>query len=168
MDSYLRFQVPAGATGRALLRLWVLNPTTNGPEIRRYDGPLNEAAVTWDSRPTRLVGTPVDSGPLEVGTWAEWDVTGFVTGPGDIALVAVADSIDAVVFASRESDHSPQLVIATASTPTTASPPRPTPTTTSPPRPAPTPTRPPGRVSPLCRPHWEPAQPMAQLSDGLG
>jgi hypothetical protein len=171
MDSYLRFRVPAGATGRARLRLWVLNPTTNGPGIRRYDGPLNEAAVTWESRPTRLAGNPVDSGPLQEGTWAEWDVTRFVTAPGDVALVAVADSIDAVVFGSRESDHSPQLVIETPSVPTTPAPPttapRPTPPTTGPTPPTTAP--PPGPPGPpACRPNWAPVEPMAQLRDGLG
>ncbi|MGH9009041.1 MAG: DUF7594 domain-containing protein [Acidimicrobiia bacterium] len=170
LDSYLRFSVPAGATGRAVLRLWVLNSTTNGPRIRPYDGPMNGAAVTWDSRPTPLVGTPVDSGPLQAGSWAEWDVTGFVTGPGDIALAAVADSTDGVEFGSRESDHSPQLVIATAPTPPTASSkmPSPTPPTASSTMPSPTPTGPARRVSPTCRPDWAPAQPMAQLKDGLG
>ena len=176
MDSYLRFRVPAGATGRALLRLWVLNPTTNGPAIRRYDGPLNEAAVTWDSRPTRIVGNPVDSGPLQEGTWAEWDVTRFVTGPGDVALVAVADSIDAVVFGSRESDHSPQLVIVRPPTPTPSPTPTtgPTPTTTPTPGPVRSTTRttepgPTGRPGPpACRPNWAPVEPMAQLMDGLG
>jgi hypothetical protein len=162
LDSYLRFRVPDGATGRAVLRLWVLNPTTNGPGIRRSDGSLNEAAVTWNSRATRSVGIPVDSGSLPAGSWAEWDVTRLVTGPGEITLAAVADSIDGVEFGSRESDHPPQLVVATtAPTPTTASPP-----TT---RPAgPPPTGPPGRVSPACRPDWAPAEPMAQLRDGLG
>ena len=158
LDSYLRFRVPAGATGRAVLRLWVLNPTTNGPRIQRFEGPLNEATVTWDSRETRLVDFPVDSGSLQAGSWAEWDVTRFVTGPGDVTLAAVADSIDGVEFGSRESDHSPQLVIAIGPTATTTT------TTTSPP----TPTRPPGRVSPACRPDWAPAEPMAQLRDGLG
>ena len=171
MDSYLRFRVPAGATGRARLRLWVLNPTTNGPGIRRYDGSLNEAAVTWASRPTQLVGNPVDSGPLQEGTWAEWDVTRFVTGPGDVALVAVADSIDAVVFGSRESDHSPQLVIETPTVPTTPAPPttapRPTPPTTGPTPPTTAP--PPGPPGPpACRPNWAPVEAMAQLRDGLG
>lgn len=175
MDSYLRFRVPAGATGRAQLRLWVLNPTTNGPGIRRYDGPLNEAAVTWDSRPTQISGNPVESGPLYEGTWAEWDVTRFVTGPGDVELVAVADSIDAVVFGSRESDHSPQLVIDTPAAPT------PAPTTPAPPTTAPRPTPPPAAPTtpttapppgpsgpPACPPNWDPVEPMAQLRDGLG
>ena len=172
MDSYLRFRLPAGGTERATLRLWVLNPTSNGPEIRRYEGPLDEAAVTWDSRPTRVVGNPIDSGPLQEGTWAEWDVTRFVTGPGDLALIAVADSIDAAVFGSRESDHSPQLVIVpttptTKPTPTTNPTPSTTPTpTTAPPATEPTPTGPPG--SPVCRPNWAPVEPMAQLKDGLG
>ena len=162
LDSYLRFRVPAGATGRAVLRLWVLNPTTNGPGIRRSDGALNEAAVTWNSRVTRSVGIPVDSGSLQAGSWAEWDVTSLVTGSGEITLAAVADSIDGVEFGSRESDHPPQLVIATtAPTPTTVS----SPTT----RPAgPPPTGPAGRVSPTCRADWAPAEPMAQLRDGLG
>ncbi|HKY77719.1 MAG TPA: DNRLRE domain-containing protein [Acidimicrobiia bacterium] len=170
MDSYLRFRIPAGATGRARLRLWVLNPTANGPGIRRSDGPLNEGAVTWEDRPTQIVGNPVDSGPLEEGTWAEWDVTRFVSGPGDLTLVAVADSIDAVVFGSRESDHSPQLVIETPNAPTTPSPPttspRPTPPTTAPGPTTPTPPGPSG--PPVCQANWEPPVVMAQLKDGLG
>ena len=32
LESYLRFAVPAGATGRATLRLWVLDSTKDGPE----------------------------------------------------------------------------------------------------------------------------------------
>jgi hypothetical protein len=176
MDSYLRFKVPAGAKGRALLRLWVLNPTTNGPGIRRYEGPLNEAEVTWDKRPTRLVGNPVESGALQEGTWAEWDVTRFVTGPGALELVAVADSVDAVVFGSRESAHSPQLVFVPPSAPTTTPTTAPTPTTeptgtpttgtTQTTVPTPTPTGPPG--APACRPNWAPVEPMSQLRDGLG
>ena len=185
LDSYLRFRVPAGATGRAVLRLWVLDPTTNGPRIQRFEGPLNEATVTWESRETRIVDTPVDSGPLPAGSWAEWDVTRFVTGADEITLAAVADSSDGVEFGSRESDHSPQLIIApsptttattlpaapTTTAPTTTGPtvttgPTATTATTATTAPAPAPTGPPG--PPACRPDWAPATPMSPLRDGLG
>ena len=113
-ESYLRFAVPAGATGQATLRMWVLDPTKDGPLIRRYDGVLDEMAITWNSRVTALSGTAVDSGPLTAGSWAEWDVSGLLSGPGDVTLGLVADTEDGVDFGSRESDHSPQLVIGPA------------------------------------------------------
>ena len=170
MDSYLRFRVPAGARGRAVLRLWVLNPTRNGPRIQGYEGPLNEATVTWGTRQARIGGIPVDSGPLPAGSWAEWDVSRFITGPGEVALAAVADSTDGVEFGSRESDHSPQLIVETPSPPTTTTtgptaPTTPTATTATT-TPTPAPIGPPG--SPACRPTWARAEPMVQLRDGLG
>ena len=161
LDSYLRFRVPA-ATGRAVLRLWVLDPTKNGPSIRRSDAPLDEAAVNWNNRTRRVLGIPVDSGPLKAGSWAQWDVSRLVTGPGDITLTAVADSIDGVEFGSRESDHSPQLVVTPDPTSPTTS--MTTSTTTST---APSTTPVPG-TWPECRSGWAPAKPMAQLRDGLG
>ena len=82
LESYLRFAVPAGATGRATLRLWVLDSTKDGPKIRLYNGTLNETAVTWNNRVTPPVGTAADSGALAARSWAEWDVSGLVAGPG--------------------------------------------------------------------------------------
>ena len=161
-ESYLRFRVPAGPIRRAVLRLWVVDPTNDGPRIRRSVGPLNEATATWGTRAT-VIGTPVDSGALKAGSWAEWDVSSLVAGPGEVTLAALADSSDGVEFGSRESDHSPQLVIALASaaptSPTTSVPP-PT-TATSSPRPVL------GR-GPECPPNWAPAEPIAHLADGLG
>jgi hypothetical protein len=166
-QSYLRFSVPHGSITRAVLRLWVLDSTKDGPIIRRAVGSLNEGALNWANRAT-LVGDAVDSGALTAGSWAEWDVTGLVTGPGDVTLAALADSSDGVAFGSRESDHSPQLVIALAPV---APPPPTTPTsmttTTTTTRPSTGPGPGPG-TRPVCRPDWAPAEPLAQLGDGLG
>ena len=61
-----------------MLRLWVLDPTKNGPKVRRYNGALDEQTLTWNNRVTPYVGTSVNSGALKAGSWAEWDVSGLV------------------------------------------------------------------------------------------
>jgi hypothetical protein len=120
-ESFLRFAIPAGFAGRAVLRLWVVDSTKNGPKIKRYDGTLDEQALTWKTRITPYVGTSVNSGALKAGSWAEWDVSGLLpAGAVDVTLAVVPDSSDGADFASRESDHSPQLVI-TPSVPSSTS-----------------------------------------------
>src|SRR5262245_55680264 len=112
LESYLRFTVPAGVTGQAVLRLWVEDATKDGPKVRTYNGPLNETAVTWNNRATPLIGTPVVNKPLKADAWAEWDVTGLLpAGAGDVTLAVVPNGNDGTEFGSRESSHSPQLVI---------------------------------------------------------
>jgi hypothetical protein len=113
--SYLRFTV-SGITApieRATLRLWVReNGTTrDGPDVRSTGIEWTETDLTWNTRPYPAGAALDDTGPLDPGTWVEYDVTAAVSGDGSIAFVLVAQSSDGAVFVSREGEHPPQLVI---------------------------------------------------------
>jgi hypothetical protein len=112
-SAYLRFAVAPQTGGRAILRLWVLDGTKDGPDVSRVDGVFDEATLTWMTRPRLLSGTPVEGAVLATKTWAEYDVTDLVTGRAepDVTLALIADGTDGVDFASRESAQPPQLVI---------------------------------------------------------
>jgi len=164
-ESYLRFLVPAGLSGPAVLRLWVVDPTKNGPKVHRSDGTLDETAITWDSRLPPLMGPGVDSGVLAKNSWAEWDVTALVAGAGDVTLALLPDASDGVDFGSRESGHSPELVFpgAPVTPPTTSTSTSTTSSTTT------TTTIPAGPgTAPECRPNWSEAEPINKLANGLG
>lgn len=161
-ESFLRFSVPAGSVGRAVLRLRVLNPTRNGPKVKRYNGTLDEQALTWKTRVTPYLGTSVNTGALKAGSWAEWNVSGLLpAGATDVTLVVVPDSSDGTDFASRESDHSPQLVITPIVPPTTSS------TTSSSTSTTTTTTTTIPETHPACRPDWQEAASFASLEHGL-
>jgi hypothetical protein len=160
-ESLLRFALPAGAVDRAVLRLWVLDSSKNGPKVKRYDGTLDEQALTWKTRVTPYLGTSVNTGAIKAGSWAEWKVTDLIpAGVTDVTLVIIPDSSDGADFASRESDHSPELVITPIAPPTTSSS-----TTTSSTTTTTTTTVPP--TAPACRPDWDEAKSFAKLEHGL-
>jgi len=124
-EAYLRFTVPAlsGTITKATLRLRVENSTGNGPKVRATASEWAESTLTWNNRPGP--GTVLaDTGKLSRNTWATYDVTAGVTGPGPVAFHLGADSKDGVDFTSRQgSKNRPELVVVTepASTTTTTS-----------------------------------------------
>jgi hypothetical protein len=75
--SYLKVRV-TGLTGsifRAALRLWVTNPTTNGPAIWRTSSRWSARTLTWRSRPGPIGTTLDDLGAVQSGRWIDFDVT---------------------------------------------------------------------------------------------
>jgi hypothetical protein len=116
-ESYLRFSVPAG-TGpvlKATLLLRVENSTDNGPEVRATSTGWNESTITWSNRPAPVGGVVADAGKLSSGTWASFDVSALVKGPGDVAFHLKPESNDGADFRSREaSKNRPQIVIESA------------------------------------------------------
>ena len=114
-ESYVRFTVPAltGAVTRATLRLRVQNATGDGPKVRATSSDWAESTVTWNNRPAPLA-VLADSGKLAKNTWASYDVTAAVTGPGPVSFHLAADSKDGVDFTSRQSSKNrPELVVVT-------------------------------------------------------
>ena len=178
-EAYVRFVLPEGVPERAVLRLWVLDSTKDGPKVRRYAGTLDEAALTWNTRLTPPVGAAADSGSLKAGSWAEWDVTDVVGAGGDITLALVAESSDGVDFGSRESARSPELIVtpapdtttttststststsSTTSTSTTSTSTTATSSTTT--------TTAVAQTAPECRPNWNEADNIGRLPSGFG
>ena len=122
-EAYLRFQVPAldGVVTKATLRLRVEDSTKNGPEVSATANDWAESTITWNDRP--LPGVLLDdTGKLKRGSWATYDVTAAVKGPGPVSFHLGPDTSDGVTFTSRQSSKNrPELVVETASLPTTTS-----------------------------------------------
>src|SRR5581483_8847407 len=114
-ESYLRFTVPplSGVITKATLRLRVEDSTGDGPKVRATGNLWEERGITWNNRPAAL-GVMADSGKLSKGTWASFDVTAGVTGPGPVSFHLGPDSKDGVDFDSRQSGKNrPELVVVT-------------------------------------------------------
>ncbi|NNF55066.1 MAG: DNRLRE domain-containing protein [Acidimicrobiales bacterium] len=107
----LRFDVSGVASVEsAVLRIFVSNSTSNGPEVYLADNNWDENTVTWATRPAQLSGPHVDSGVIGSG-WYELDVTAAITTPGVYTLNLVSVSSDGLRFSSREGTDPPQLVV---------------------------------------------------------
>jgi hypothetical protein len=112
-ESYLRFDV-AGLSGpiqKATLRLWVLDPTTNGPPVYSCGSATwTETGITWNAKPA-ATSPRDDKGSIAAGVWIEYDVTPFVTGNGSLCLALSPQSSNGLDLSSREGANPPQLVI---------------------------------------------------------
>ena len=129
VESYLRFTVSGlvGAVTGARLRLWVVNPSADGPTLYPTGAAWTEKAITWATKPARTGPAAGDAGAVKAKTWVEYDVSALVGGDGAYGFALAGPSRDGTDFSSREkSDHRPQLVITTDSNP-----PPPTTTTTT-------------------------------------
>jgi hypothetical protein len=116
VESYLRFSI-SGVTGRvssARLRLYATDGSSDGPRVYRTAGGWTESGITWSTRPAPT-GSPLDDeGAISSGTWVEYDVTGAVSGDGELNLALLPSSGNGTDFSSREAsrvDLRPQLVI---------------------------------------------------------
>jgi glucose/arabinose dehydrogenase len=115
-ESYLRFTVAnlSGTVSSARLRVFVgagsTDGTVDGPAVATASSNWTETGITWNTRPPRS-GDRDDKGALPAGSWAEWDVTPFVTGNGTFTFVLATSSADGAVFSSRQGANPPQLVV---------------------------------------------------------
>ena len=127
----MRFSVAnlSGTVTSAKLRVYVNNPSGDGPLVQRTMGAWSEGAVTWNTRPARTGNPLADLGAIASATWVEYDVTSAITADGVYDLALISKSADGATFHSRETVERPQLVIVTQDT-TTPTTPTPTPTPT--------------------------------------
>jgi hypothetical protein len=115
---YLRFTIPALATGESIsaanLSLQVTNGTTNGPAIWRTATTWTEGTLTWNT------GQPARSGTAAVGNFGAMAVgrvgtpVSGITGAGTVSFQLYADATDGLDFASRENTtagNRPQLIL---------------------------------------------------------
>jgi PKD repeat protein len=118
--AYVRFTVGPldGPVSGALLRLWVTDAGPDGGEIYAVDPAWSESSITWATAPP-ISGTHLDTiGAVSVGTWAEFDVSAAVTGPGTYAFALRSTSGNSVLYASREGVAPPELIVTTEPVPT--------------------------------------------------
>jgi hypothetical protein len=119
--AYIRFSVsglPSGAlVDRAILRLNVINDSTNGGDLYRVPSVDWSETITWNSRPS--LGTKLLSqSAVAIGQTVDLDVTGQVVGNGaySFAIVMPVGNGNVVGYASKEHKTSsirPQLIVTT-------------------------------------------------------
>jgi hypothetical protein len=118
--AYVRFDITglSGPVTRAKLRLFVASGTSNGPAVYRTgEWPMNP--LTWAGRPAPISGPRDDKRRLVRDTWAEWDVTPWVTHNGAYRFALKGGAAEAARFMSHETILQPQLVVTTADPPST-------------------------------------------------
>jgi hypothetical protein len=119
-QAFVRFAVSglAGSVTQATLRFYVTNGTPDGPAVYRT-GAWPKKALTWARRPAVTSGPRGDTGQLVPGTWAEWDVTPWVTGNDAYRFALKGGAADTLELASRETKQGidPQLVVTTSGVP---------------------------------------------------
>lgn len=112
---YLRFRirkVKGEVTGVTLL-LHAQGRARVSYQVRRVDeNGWREGRLTYATAP-RLSLRYASSKPVRRGVWSALDVTPFVSGGGRVSLAITTKSPLGVVFASRESNHGPRLVVRT-------------------------------------------------------
>jgi PKD repeat protein len=117
--AYLRFDVAGldAAVQSAKLRLFVTDASPQGGSVHRTSGGWTETGLTWNNAPA-LDGTVLaTAGKVVAGTWIELDVTGAVSGNGEVNLAIQTTSSNSTLYASREAAEDPTLVVTTVSAP---------------------------------------------------
>jgi hypothetical protein len=111
-ESLMRFDVSglSGQVQRAVLRVWVTNRTTAGPDVYRSDSGWSESLVTWSNRPVRIGLAAASSGAIATG-WYEVDVTSSILGNGTFSFTLAPRSSDGLDISSREGSTPPRLVV---------------------------------------------------------
>lgn len=120
-----------GTVTSAKLRVFVSDPSGDGPSVTRTATTWTENAVTWNTRPALSGGALADAGAIASGTWVEYEVKAAVTAAGTYSFALISTSGDGATFQSREASNKPQLVITTTTTTEPPPPPPPPPSTTS-------------------------------------
>jgi hypothetical protein len=115
--AYVKFKLTGlvGTVDRAVLRLWVTNPTRNGPTVAPTRTGWSGRTLTWRNRPGATGPVLADAGALAAGRWAEFDVTSAVHGNGTYAFLLRSTSADGLAASSLQGAHPPRLVVTIAS-----------------------------------------------------
>lgn len=126
--SYIRFTTSgmSGSIQSAKLRIFcTTNGTANGPAVHLANNNWIESGtggITWNNRPVPSGSASDNKTAIGANSWVEYDVTALVAGNGTYTFALVADSLDGVVFSSREGATPPQLVVTVGTgAPTTTS-----------------------------------------------
>ena len=115
----MRFTVTGIGTqgvASAKLRLYCVNQSGFGGDVRSLTGAWTEIGVTWNTSPNFGTSTISSRGSVVVGQWYEFDVTPLVTGDGDVNIGMLSTSADGADYTSREgvAAQRPQLVVTPA------------------------------------------------------
>lgn len=112
--TFVRFNVPAsalkGTIAAATVRLRAIN-AGDGPTLYRTSGTWTESGLNHLNQPSGVgaaVTTPAD---VEKDSYAEFDVTGMITGPDNYDFAIYPQGTDQVEYVSREGTDPPLLLL---------------------------------------------------------
>lgn len=113
--AYLKASV-SGLTGRidrAALRVWVTNPTGDGPRVYPTSTGWTGASITWRTKPAATGAAVSDAARIPSGAWVDLDVTAIVRGAGTYGFIVVPTSGDGLTMDSLQGAHPPRLIVDT-------------------------------------------------------
>jgi hypothetical protein len=118
----------------AKVRVWCVNESGKGGDLRRVTSSWSEGTVTWNTPVTFSSTVTATLGAVSAGNWYEFDVTGLLGSGSTLDLIVTPTSSNGADYDSREasSGNGPRLLVTTGT-------PAPDPTGT----PSPSPTTPP-------------------------
>ncbi len=115
--TYLKFNVTglSGTVTSAKVRLFVYDGGPSGGSIYPVaDTAWTENGINWNNKPAFSGGALSTVGNVPNNTWAEYDVTGGVSGNGMHSFGIANTDSNSIYMRSREAaDHKPELVIQT-------------------------------------------------------
>jgi hypothetical protein len=111
--SYLKFNVTglSAPPARAVLRVFVTDPSGNGGTAYATSSSWTETGITWSNAPAASGGALDQAGATATGTWVQLDVSAAVSGNGTLSFLLSDGSGDSAIYSSREGSNPPQLVI---------------------------------------------------------
>ncbi|MCG8603770.1 DNRLRE domain-containing protein, partial [bacterium] len=128
-NSYLKFRVSglSESVRKATLKLFVIDGSSSGGEIYSVSNSFKGSTEPWDEAKLNFENAPaLDGGVLssinrvEVGTFAEFDVTTAIVGDGIYSFAISNDVNDLANFSSKEGEAAPELIIETGEAPSNA------------------------------------------------
>ena len=117
-STYLRFRVSGFITGppaAARLRLFVIDPASDGGDVYAVGSGWTETGITWNNAPAPAGPALANAGAAVRDTWKEIPLpaSAFVTGDGVYSFVLKSDNLlgGTAWYSSREGAAVPQLVL---------------------------------------------------------
>lgn len=112
--SLLKFDLsdlPNGTIVRAVVRVYVLDPSNVGGTLYRTETSWTETSLTWNTRPAVIGEALSSNGRIIAGGYIEFDVAAAVRDGGTVSFLLTDGGTNSAVFAAREAGAStaPQL-----------------------------------------------------------
>lgn len=112
--SLLKFDLgnlPNGTIERAVVRVYVLDPSNVGGTLYRTETSWTETSLTWNTQPAVIGEALSSNGRIIAGGYIEFDVAAAVRDGGTVSFLLTDGGTNSAVFAAREAGAStaPQL-----------------------------------------------------------
>jgi hypothetical protein len=103
----------SGTVNRAVLRLWVTDPTSDGPRVYPTSTAWSSGSLTWRNRPLATGGPASDAGAIGAGAYVDIDVTAIVRANASYGFILVPTSGNGLDVDSLQGAHPPRLIVQT-------------------------------------------------------